>query len=110
METKFKLLVKVRYFLYTLFAVVLSPFIKPKYINLYKNGNRVGNTTRLIDMFVQDFFTKGECVIYDHHNTRQSRERVFNLVLQRLNREHHITEKDVILGRSRLTIRYRNNH
>ena len=105
---KLRLSVKARYFLYTLLAVVLSRFVNLKYVNLYKEGRRVGNTTRLIDMFIQDFFNKGECQVYDHYNTRESRQRVFDLVLQRLNREHHIDNKDVCLDRNRLIIR-RNN-
>ena len=105
MKTKFRLPINIRYFLYKLLAVVLSPFVKPKYRTLYKDYRRAGNTTRLIDMFIQDFFNEGECHIYDHYNTRQSRQRVFILVLQRLNREHHIEEKDVYLDRNRLIIR-----
>jgi hypothetical protein len=108
MKTKLILPEKVRYFLYTLLAVVLSRFVKPKYINLYQEGRRVGNTTRLIDIFVQDFFNEGKCQVYDHYSTRQSSQRVFDLVLQRLNREHHIEKQDVSLDRSRLIIR-RNN-
>ncbi len=108
MKTKFRLPEKTKYFLYTRLAVVLSRFVKPKYINLYKKGRRVGNTTRLIDMFLQDFFTKGECHIYDHYNTRHSRQRVFSLVLQRLSREHNIEKQDISLDKNRLIIR-RNN-
>jgi len=108
MKTKLTVPEKARYFLYTLLAVVLSRFVKPKFISLYKEGRRVGNTTRLIDMFIQDFFNKGECQIYDHYNTRESRQRVFDLVLRRLNTEHNIESRDVLLDRNRLIIR-RNN-
>lgn len=95
---------KLKYYIYVLLAKVLSPFIKYEYINIYKEGRRVGNTTRLIDMFVQDFFNKGKCDIFDHFNTRESRVRVFNLVLERLNREHYIKREDVRLDRNRLII------
>ena len=108
MKTRISITYKARYFLYTLLAVVLFRFVKPKYVNLYKQGRRVGNTTRLIDMFVQDFFNKKECKIYDHYGTRQASQRVFNLVLQRLNQEHNIQKQDVFLDRNRLIIR--NNH
>ena len=105
MKVKFILSAKMRYFLYTLLAVVLSPFVKPKYRELHIFGRRKGNTTRLIDMFVQDFFNKGECRIYDHHGTRQSHERVMHLVLQRLQYEHNIQKQDVYINRSKLIIR-----
>jgi len=100
-----KLPEKLRYYLYKLLSVILSPFVKPKYINLYKAGRRVGNTTRLIDMFIQDFFNTGKCQIYDHFNTRASRERAFKLVMQRLYNEHFIKEKDILLDRNNLIIR-----
>ncbi len=84
-----------RYLIYKFFTFVLPQNIVRKYSGIYKEGRRVGNTTRMIDMFVQDFFNKGECQVYDHHPTQESRERVFKLVLERLNREHGIEEKDV---------------
>jgi len=70
----------------------------------------VGNTARLVDMFIQDFFNKGECQcqIYDHYNTRRSKLRVFELVLQRLNREHGIEKQDVILDWNNFIIRKNN--
>lgn len=79
--------------------------IDPANSGLYQAGRRVGNTTRLVDMFVQDFFNDGECRVYDHYYSRRAYQRVFNLVLQRLNREHGIEEEDVILDRNRFTIR-----
>jgi hypothetical protein len=100
-----KLPLNSRGILYTLFAVILDPFVKPKFIKIYKPGRRVGNTTRMIDMFIQDFFNKGECKIFDHYDTRQSRQRVFDLVLQRLKMEHHIEKKDVSLDISKFIIR-----
>jgi hypothetical protein len=103
MKTKLE---KVKYFFNTLLNVILSRFVKPKPI-LY-NYRRVGNTTRLIDKFVQDFFIKGECKIYDHYNTRESKKRVFYLVLQRLNREHQIENKDVQLDTNKFIIRINN--
>jgi hypothetical protein len=105
MKMKLRLPVKARYFLYTLLAVVLAPFVKPKYRTLYTFGRLKGNTTRLIDMFVQDFFNKGECQIYDHYGTRQAHERVMHLVLQRLLYEHNIQKQDIYINRSSLIIR-----
>lgn len=60
---KYEIRAKINHALYTFLSVILSRFVKPKYTTLYKEGRRVGNTTRLVDMFVQDFFNKGECQI-----------------------------------------------
>lgn len=91
------------------FTFILPQCIVRKYSGLHKKGRRVGNTTRLIDKFVQDFFNKVEIQVYDHYYTRESSERVFYLVLERLNREHNIQEKDVSLDRNRLIIRRKTN-
>lgn len=91
-------------FFYKIFAVALAPFMNPKYQHLYKSGRRVGNTTRLVDMFVQDFFTRGKIQVYDHYGTKKASERVFNLVIKRLNSEHGIERNDIKLDHNRLTL------
>jgi hypothetical protein len=68
-------------------------------------GRRSGNTTRLIDSFIQDFFIIGYCKIYDHYNSRESYKRVFSLVISRLMVEHNITIKDLKLEPNRFIIR-----
>lgn len=79
-------------------------YIQYKEIPFRIPGRRMGNTTRLIDSFVQDFFIKGECKVYDHYNSTDSNRRVLQLVLLRLKNEHGIKEKDIKLDRNRLTI------
>lgn len=59
------------------------------------DARRVGNTTRIVDDLVQDFFTKGECYCYDHfHSSPEIRthlkKRVMQLVINRLIREHSL--------------------
>ena len=97
---------KIRRFIYTVLAVILAKFVKPKYRILYSPGRRVGNTTRLVDMFIQDFFTKGECQIYDHYGTRQAHERVFKLVLGRLKIEHRLDDKTISIYKGNLILKW----
>lgn len=51
-----------------------------------KNPN--GETTRIIDAAIQELFTKWFIVVKDHHDTKQMHERVFVMILRRLNTEH----------------------
>jgi hypothetical protein len=78
--------------------------ITKKEIPFWIPGRRMGNTTRLIDSYVQDFFIKGMCITKDHHNTRKSDLRIFDLVLKRLEGEHNIKRENLKLSRNRLTI------
>ena len=105
---------------YTLLSVVFSwlknPFVKKQkirediYYIKYKEipflipGRRMGNTTRLIDSFVQDFFISGKCEVTDHYGSRESNKRVMQLVLLRLKNEHNINEQDLVLDRNRFII------
>lgn len=91
----------------------IKNFFRKKYSNIfaYKKvpllslERRSGNTTRLIDYFIQDFFIKGECRVYDHFDGKESGKRVFNLVMSRLKIEHNIKEKDVKLDVGHLIIK-----
>ena len=78
--------------------------IKYKEIPFSIPGRRMGNTTRLIDSFVQDFFIKGSCKVYDHYGSSDSCRRTFDLVLLRLKNEHGIDKDKVKLDRNRLII------
>src|SRR5688572_12158764 len=63
---------------------------------------RAGNTTRMVDFFIQVLFTKGEVSIYDHciEDAYEGREKIserisnkmarrnFNIVMRRLEMEH----------------------
>ncbi len=109
---------------YTLLSVVFSwlknPFVKKQKIseNIYfiKNkkipfwipGRRMGNTTRLIDSFVQDFFIRGKCEVIDHYGSRESNKRVMQLVLLRLKSEHNINKEDLTLDNNRFIISNQN--
>jgi hypothetical protein len=98
------------YLYHVLFPVFISRFVKSKYSNLYKRGRRVGNTTRLIDFYIQDFFTKGKCVVIDHYDTQESHKRIFDLVLRRLRIEHNIQVCDLFLDKNRHAIRLKDNY
>lgn len=79
--------------------------IKNKDRSIYVSGRRMGNTTRLIDLFIQDFFTEGEARIYDHYGTLEAHKRVMYLVLRRLHAEHGIKREDIHINKTSLVIR-----
>jgi len=74
---------------------------------IIKPGHVVGNTTRLVDMYVQHFFTTGMCTVRDHYGTRKAHERTFDLVLRRLEREHNYRPRNLIINKNKLTIKRR---
>ncbi len=49
---------------------------------------RSGRTTRFVDFFVQELFTKGIAVVYDHHPTDQMKKYVWDILNRRLRAEH----------------------
>lgn len=51
-------------------------------------GRATGRSTRQIDMAIQDLFRTGECIIIDHHGTRDSSRFTFDKMLRRLKLEH----------------------
>lgn len=71
-------------------------------------GRRTGNTTRLVDQFIQDLFIYGECKVYDHYPTRQASMMVYESVLKRLRNEHNHVWDHLEINKSRLTIRLKN--
>ena len=65
-------------------------------LNLIEEGRRVGNSTRLIDKYVQDLFNEGNVVVYDHYNTNNSNNFLLSKFLGRLNLEHGFTMNDLV--------------
>ena len=51
-------------------------------------GRRVGNTTRLIDYYVQKLFRGGIVKVKDHHEHRHADEDLTCRIMERLKREH----------------------
>jgi hypothetical protein len=49
---------------------------------------RDGNTTRLVDNAIQTLFTKGRCLLIDHHRTRAANEHALRILKERIEREH----------------------
>lgn len=77
---------------------------------LYASGfgrRRVGNSTRIVDHLIQNFFIKGKCEVYDHHPTREAAKRVFNAVLLRLKYEHNIHDYDISINTNKLILTYK---
>lgn len=58
---------------------------------------RAGNSTRIIDKCVQEFFEKGECHVQDHHGTRESTSRILRILKNRLQVEHKLMAEDFIV-------------
>lgn len=61
-----------------------------------ENKRSTGRTTRLVDHYIQELFTKGEAIIIDHFNTRNENKELAKKVLNRLNNEHNKKGKVVI--------------
>jgi len=62
---------------------------------------RTGETTRKIDRFVQDLFTKGITYVYDirgHDAEKDLAIRALNILKRRLQSEHHIKKLECIWG------------
>jgi len=57
--------------------------------DLIKPGRRVGNSTRLLNYYIEELFAKGEVFIQDHHDYPSSHKDLFNKVLRRLNVEYN---------------------
>lgn len=52
-------------------------------------GRRVGNTTRLVDAYIQKLFLDGKIThITDHYYTSEAHSRLYDLVVRRLKTEH----------------------
>ena len=66
---------------------------------------RSGNSTRLLDYYVQKLFQDGEVKISDHHPTRQASELLYKHFLRRLNIEHNLTDKDIYFNNSNLLVK-----
>jgi len=54
-----------------------------------------GRTTRLADKYIQDLFKKGTAKIIDHYGTRDASFYLLGIILDRLEREHPETFKNI---------------
>jgi len=83
-------------------------FLKKEiYETYYKNyERRCGNSTRQIDAYVQELFTKGNIVVWDHHNTPHATKFLFDNVVRRLSIEHpHLfSNKNIIIDANKFEI------
>ena len=61
------------------------PFINEPVISPHR---RSGNTTRLIDYYIQLLFVKGTITVIDHYDSDKSNKRLRGLILDRLRNEH----------------------
>lgn len=82
------------------FAFERRPRTKPV-VPVASSGRRSGTTTRLVDEFVQKFFTEGTVRIYDHYSTIRSDRRILKIFLTRLRIEHGFTKEDIEVNEGR---------
>lgn len=78
-------------------------------VDLIKNEDVCGNTTRLVDHAIQIIFSGKKCIILDHYLNGQFRDankRLFDLVFERLCREHNLMNniKSFSINHKELTI------
>ena len=69
------------------------------------SDRRQGNSTRLVDHYVQKFFKEGECRTMDHYDSRGAHNRIFKLIINRLKHEHNIDRNYLDLKPSEFLIR-----
>ena len=98
------LIIKLAYFLLEIANKKTPLYVKYENEPLF-NYRRTGRTTRIIDNAIQKLFEDGEITVRDHYGTRQADERVFFIIIDRLEREHGITKDMLELNKSRHLIK-----
>ena len=58
---------------------------------------RSGQTTRLVDKAIQDFFKHGEIDLADHHPGHKMKRHILSIFLHRLEMEHGISLEDLYI-------------
>ena len=66
-----------------------------------------GQTTRLVDEYIQLLFTTGEIHIQDHYPTREANENLMERILDRLQYEHRMTKDNLSTSKSNFIIKYK---
>lgn len=64
---------------------------------MIKEGRRVGNTTRVVDKCIQEFFENGYAICKDHIDISEAHYEILIKVVKRLELEHPYTKYDRIL-------------
>jgi len=62
------------------------------------NLRKTGQSTRIIDKAIQEFFTDGETDLADHIPTQKMRDWIVRRFLNRLYTEHGVTRHDIYLS------------
>ncbi len=70
-----------------------------------------GNTTRLVDFYIQELFHKEIISIFDHHNNTdfeiKGNKYLFDRIVYRLNNEHHNLLSKLNINKNKLTISWK---
>lgn len=64
---------------------------------LHISGRRTGNTTRQIDTAIRNLFDGYKIIVHDHSRYRDMDEFLFHAILKRLEYEHKIKSKDMLI-------------
>ena len=59
---------------------------------------KIGQTTRIVDKTIQNFFKHGEVNLSDHYPGHQMQRYVLGIFLHRLEMEHHIALEDLYIS------------
>lgn len=62
-------------------------------------ARRSGNTTRMVDHYIQVLFKEHKVTVKDHSGFDKEDDRVTNIIIQRLQNEHRMNNKDFMVGK-----------
>ena len=63
-----------------------------------------GRSTRLVDLYIQDIFTKGCCIVKDHFDHKAADECLIIKTVNRLYNEHHIQRCELELVENKIVL------
>lgn len=74
------------------------------------SGRMTGNSTRLIDFYIQKLFTEKEIQVQDHYPEKKAHKLLFVRILKRLEFEHNLSKRQeqFEIDKLKLTIKFKN--
>lgn len=72
---------------------------------------RIGNTTRLVDYYIQELFLRGTAKVLDHHggDSPNHLSHIMIIIINRLQHEHRMNNKDYKIDTNKQTITLTNH-
>ena len=84
---------------------------------IIRNGRRCGNTTRQVDIWVQELFDTGEAYVVDHaHRSERgvplnvANKYALNILFRRLYNEHALDKTDYTYNRTTNIVKLKNKN